>query len=168
MNVKINYTKINNVNLDHYKSQSNVRRSKIAEGGFDYIVYATDQDLDGYHIRGLLTGFIEKYLPEFKNRIGMLQTPVLMFTKNGKVHAWKYNLDDKTEYKGEITYVKGIGSWNPDDLKYIISKDGLEKMIQKVDFQGLTGLSLIDEWLGDDSEPRKKYILKNNFRIAIV
>ena len=91
-----------------------------------------------------------------------------MYSKNGKIQGWKYTLEDKTEYKGDVTYVKGIGSWNPDDLKYIISKDGLEKMIQKVDFQGLNGLNLIEEWLGDDSEPRKKYILNNDFKIAMV
>ena len=167
MKLKIKVSKIDNIDINKYHLQNGVRRAKIAEGGFKYIVYATDQDLDGYHIRGLLTGFIEKYLPEFKNRISMLQTPVLIFSKNGKVYAWKYNLNDKTEYKGESTYVKGIGSWNPDDLKYIISKDGLEKMIQKVDFQGLQGLNLINEWLGDDSEPRKKYILNNEFKIAM-
>ena len=166
MNIK--YTKINNIDFNKYKSQSFVRRSKVINGGFDYIVYATDQDLDGYHIRGLLTGFVERYLPEFKDKIGMLQTPVIMYSKNGKIQGWKYTLEDKTEYKGDVTYVKGIGSWNPDDLKYIISKDGLEKMIQKVDFQGLNGLNLIEEWLGDDSEPRKKYILNNDFKIAMV
>lgn len=153
---------------EHYKSQTSVRRSRTPVGGFKYIIYATDQDLDGYHIRGLLTGFIERYLPEFKGKVGMLQTPVIVYTKGGKVQGWKYTLEDKTEYKGDVTYVKGIGSWNPEDLKYIISKDGLERMIKIVDFQGTKGLQLIEEWLGDDSEPRKKYILKNRFSIATV
>lgn len=166
MNIK--FKKIDKIDINQYQLQSCVRRTKTIVGGFDCIVYATDQDLDGYHIRGLLTGFIERYLPEFKDKIGMLQTPVIMYSSNGKIQGWKYNLDDKTEYKGNVTYVKGIGSWNSDDLKYIISKDGLEKMIQKVDFQGLKGLNLVNQWLGDDSEPRKKYILKNNFKIAMV
>lgn len=98
----------------------------------------------------------------------MLQTPLILYTKNGKVTGWKYTLEDTTEYKGDVTYVKGIGSWNPEDLKYIISKDGIDKMIQPIDFQGIQGEELIKEWLGDDSEPRKKYILNNDFSIAMV
>ena len=41
-------------------------------------------------------------------------------------------------------------------------------MIQVIDFEGETGQELIDEWLGDDSGPRKKYILDNDFKIAMV
>ena len=148
--------KINNItnsDLEKYKKHTLIRRSKDVKGGFDKIVYATDQDLDGFHIRGLLNGFIEKYLPEFKGKVGMLQTPVILYTKNGKVTGWKYNLNDKSNYEGDATYVKGIGSWNSEDLKYI---------------EGETGQELIDEWLGDDSSPRKKYILDNDFKIAMV
>lgn len=36
--------KINNVNISAYRNQKNVRRSKDIKGGFDKIVYATDQD----------------------------------------------------------------------------------------------------------------------------
>ena len=91
-----------------------------------------------------------------------------MFSKNGKVTGWKYNLNDTNEYPGEATYAKGIGSWNSDDLKYIVKQDGLDKMIQIIDFEGAKGQELIDEWLGDDSGPRKKYILDNDFKIAMV
>ena len=98
----------------------------------------------------------------------MLQTPVIMYSKNGKVTGWKYNLNDNTEYPGEATYVKGIGSWNSDDLKYIVKQDGLDRMIQIIDFEGMKGQELIDVWLGDDSGPRKKYILDNDFKIAMV
>lgn len=159
---------ITNFDLEKYKKNTLIRRSKEVKGGFDRIVYATDQDLDGFHIRGLLNGFIEKYLPEFKGKVGMLQTPVILYTKNGKVTGWKYNLNDKSEFQGDPTYVKGIGSWNSEDLKHIVDKDGLDKMIQVIDFEGETGQNLIDEWLGDDSSPRKKYILDNDFKIAMV
>lgn len=39
-----NIKKINNVNIMVYKNQKNVRRSKEIKGGFEKIVYATDQD----------------------------------------------------------------------------------------------------------------------------
>ena len=164
MDLKI--TKLEKIDKAKYKSQTNIRRLRDVSGGFERIVFATDQDLDGFHIRGLLSGFIHKYLPEFKDRIGMLQTPVIIINKNNKIQKWMYNLnDDVTLDKGEVSdYKKGLGSWDVDDLKYIISKDGIDKMVQSVDFTDSE--TVIDDWLGNDSQARKTYILGNNFNIA--
>ena len=163
MDVKIK--KLTNVDQAKYKGQQGVRRIRESKGGFEHIVFATDQDLDGIHIRGLLTGFIEKYLPSMKNRVGMLQTPVIAITKNGKVQRWTYSLDGTIEVRrGEsVDYKKGLGSWDPHELKEIIAKEGLDNMVSKVDFDTL---KVMDEWLGDDSAPRKKYIVANKFNIA--
>lgn len=137
----------------------------IQNENYEYVIYATDQDLDGYHIRGLLTGFFVKYLPALKGRIGMLQTPVMMVTKNDKPVHWHYRLNEEVELKsGEVSsYKKGLGSWDIDELKHVVKTDGLQKMINILDFDDDV---IIDEWLGDDSEPRKKYILANDFSIA--
>ena len=76
---------ITNSDLEKYKKNTLVRRSKEVKGGFEKIVYATDQDLDGFHIRGLLNGFIEKYLPEFKgNPYASMQIPVIVFSASLK------------------------------------------------------------------------------------
>jgi len=137
----------------------------IQNEDYEYVVYATDQDLDGYHIRGLLTGFFVKYLPELKGRIGMLQTPVIGITKNNKLVDWFYNLSYNIELKAgqSSNYYKGLGSWDQEDLIQVVQKDGLDKMIDILEFDDDT---VIDEWLGADSEPRKKYILNNDFNIA--
>ena len=166
--ISINKITKSDIDFSSYVAQTNVRRQRCAKGGFDCIVYATDQDLDGMHIRGLLNGFIERYLPEFKDKVGMLQTPVILYTQGDKITGWKYSLDDETEFKGTATYVKGIGSWNASDLKYIVDKEGLDKMVDMIDFQGARGLKLIDDWLGNDPTPRKKRILENEFEIAKV
>ena len=100
-----------------------------------------------------------------KSRVGMLQTPVIAVTKNGKVQRWTYSLDGTVEVKrGEsVDYKKGLGSWDPDELKEIISQEGLDNMVSAVDFDTV---EIMDEWLGDDSAPRKKYIIANKFNIA--
>ena len=67
---------VSNIDTAKYKAQKNVRRLQKHEGGFEKIVFATDQDLDGFHIRGLLSGFIHKYLPQLRDSVYMLQTPV--------------------------------------------------------------------------------------------
>lgn len=139
----------------------------IQNEGYEYIIYATDQDLDGFHIRGLLNGFFVRYLPELKGKIGMLQTPVIAITKKDKLTRWHYSLQENIQLKaGEVSdYKKGLGSWDIDELKEIVNNDGINKMINIINFNDD---KIIDDWLGDDSEPRKKYILANEFSIASV
>lgn len=160
---------LNAYSASHDKFVKNVELSElykiIQNENYEIIVYATDQDLDGIHIRGLLTGFFIKYLPDYKVKLGMLQTPVIGITKNEKIIKWHYSLNDIIDLKSgeKSNYYKGLGSWDIEDLKEVIKKDGLDKMISRIEFDSL---EIIEEWLGDDSEPRKKYIVENDFSIA--
>lgn len=132
---------------------------------YEHIVYATDQDLDGFHIRGLLTAFFKKYMEHVTTNISVLQTPVICITKNDKPVRWYYGLSDDIKVnKGESSdYKKGLGSWDVEDLKYILSVDTIDKMIEKLEFDSD---EIIENWMGEDSKPRKEYILDNNFSIA--
>ena len=138
----------------------------IKNENYSYIVFATDQDLDGTHIRALLSGFIHKYLSEFEGRVGILETPVVAVYKNDKIQRWIYSLDEDLNIKNneKTFYFKGLGSWNKSDLQEVISKDGVEKMISLINFERCE--ESLNEWLGNDSTPRKKYILENNFSIV--
>jgi DNA topoisomerase-2 len=137
--------------------------SIIKNEGYRYIVFATDEDLDGIHIRALLSGFIYKYLRLFEKNIYVLHTPIIAYFKNNKMIRWSYDLTDNVK-KGETSfYFKGLGSWEKEDLHTVIKTDGLDKMIIPIIFDDSKSLC---EWLGSDSTPRKKYILNNNFSIA--
>ena len=122
--------------------------------------------MDGTHIRSLLSGFIHKYLSEFEGRVGILETPVVAVYKNDKIQRWIYSLDEVLNIKNneKTFYFKGLGSWNKSDLQEVISKDGVEKMISLINFEKCE--ESLDEWLGNDSTPRKKYILENDFSIV--
>jgi DNA gyrase/topoisomerase IV subunit B len=138
----------------------------VKNEGYEYLIYATDQDLDGFHIRGLLSGFIHRYLPECKDKIGILQTPVIAIKKNNKLTKWFYSLNDEIKVSnGETSkYYKGLGSWKTKDLQFVIEKDGLENMI---DFMEFDNEELLDDWLSDSkSDKRKEYISQNEFSIA--
>lgn len=140
----------------------------VKNEGYEYLIYATDQDLDGFHIRGLLSGFIHRYLPECKDKIGILQTPVIAIKKNNKLTKWFYSLNDEIKVSnGETSkYYKGLGSWKTKDLQFVIEKDGLENMI---DFMEFDNEELLDDWLSDSkSDKRKEYISQNEFSIAKV
>lgn len=140
----------------------------IKNENYHQVVYASDQDLDGFHIRALLSGFVRKYLPEYLDKVGMLETPIIGYLKSGKIQRWSYELSDTDKPKqGETPfYYKGLSSWEKEDLKKVIKTDGVEKMIKKLDFTSEQCDNALEEWLGDDSEPRKKHILENDFNIA--
>lgn len=133
---------------------------------YEQIVFATDADLDGCHIRGLLMGFFERYMPEFKGKIAILKTPMIVVKKNGKPVRWSYSISESIEPKaGEVAHwMKGLGSWKTSDLQYIVETDGADKMIDIIEFDDKT---IIDDWLSEStSDKRKEYILENDFNIA--
>lgn len=156
--------------ITQQKFISNVELSNlytiIKSEGYEQIVFATDEDLDGIHIRSLLSGFVRKYLKEYQNKIGILETPIIAVFKNEKIQRWTYSLDEKLELKNNESsfYFKGLGSWEKDDLQTVIKTDGINKMIVPLEFIDCD--ESLDEWLGTDSEPRKKYIIKNEFSIV--
>ena len=160
---------LNAYQATHEKFLKNVELSElykiIKAEGYTEIIIATDADLDGIHIRGILMGFFDKYLPAYKGKIGILSTPV-KFIKKGKVPVrWTYDLNEEmTPKTGEIfKYVKGLGTWNAPDLKYIIQKEGLSKMISMIVFDDD---EIIGHWLDKSVDKRKEYILANEFSIS--
>lgn len=133
---------------------------------YENIVFATDADLDGNHIRGLLIGFFERYMPELKGKIAMLQTPVIVVKKNGKPIRWSYSISESIEPTSSehAHWMKGLGSWKTSDLQQVVDTDGMDKMIDIIEFDDST---IIDNWLSDSTvDRRKEYILDNDFNIA--
>jgi DNA gyrase/topoisomerase IV subunit B len=132
----------------------------------DYIISATDQDLDGIAIRALLLGFYEHFfLEELKNgQIGHLTTPVAVEIKNKKVVKWVYSLNDIGELKNNVKYMKGLGSWKEKDLKNVVKKDGLNNIIEIYDGCDSDDVDTINDWLQEETvDVRKMSIMKNDF-----
>lgn len=145
--------------------------SIIHNSDFEKIVCATDQDLDGIHIRGLLSAFVFKWAPEYLDKLYFLNTPVRGVTdKSGELKRWSYNLhDDLKIQKSEISqYYKGLGTFDREDLQKVIKTDGFENILSKIsiDPKNEEDVKIMEHWLGDDSAPRKGYILENDFSIV--
>ena len=137
---------------------------------FNKIVLASDQDLDGMHIRMLLISFIYKFFPEkLKDKtLYCLDTPVAFIEKNDKLIKWFYDIDELNEYSiksGEkVSYAKGLGAWETPMLKEIIKTDGLDNMLKSYDFNNKD--LLLDWMVAKNVDKRKEYLQNNNFNIA--
>ena len=116
--------------------------------------------IDGAHIGGLLIGFIQKYLPEYSDKLYMLQTPIMAKIKNNRILKWSYKIQSDGDFN---KYFKGYGSWKKEWLKSVIEKDGLEKMLEKIE---INDEEILDDWLSNKkSNKRKEYI--QNFSLDI-
>lgn len=137
----------------------------IKTEGYEYYIYATDQDLDGFLIRGLLTGFFDRYVPDQLKlgRVGMFQTPIMSEMKNGLPSKWVYNVREGDSLKGEVKYFKGLGSHTERGLQHIVETDGIQKMIQMLEYDEEAS-ETIDAWLNTKrADDRKEFLRQNEF-----
>jgi DNA topoisomerase-2 len=90
------------------------------------VLFMTDQDLDGSHIKGLCINLFESEWPsltQISGFIGFMNTPILkaskgqqllMFYNDGEYEAWK----DENDTKGwKIKYYKGLGTSTGKEFK---------------------------------------------------
>jgi len=133
----------------------------LKQENFEEIVIATDADLDGHHIAGLIIGFIVRFLPEYKDRIYRFETPIIGVKKGKKLIRWVYDLNDevKTSTSEVMKYYKGFGSWKKDDLKLVIKEDGLDEMCVKIE---ISSTEVIDNWLHKKKVDVRKHLIKEN------
>lgn len=113
------------VGLEHGKSYSlQDVNSKLRYGK---LLFMTDQDLDGSHIKGLAINMIESEwsslieIPEF---IGYMNTPILKatygkevipFYNNGEYEQWKKENSDFAKWS--VKYYKGLGTSTSKEFK---------------------------------------------------
>lgn len=130
---------------------------------------------DGSHIVGLYLGFFSKYYPEIikQGRLKHLRTPVIVFKdKTDKIKHFFFTLDEYNQFlkKNDVSnlkvhYYKGLGSWEPQDLKPLIEKYGIEYFLETFKNDEECEQT-IDNWLNSkSSDKRKEYLNNNEFSI---
>ncbi|MBP1589111.1 MAG: type IIA DNA topoisomerase subunit B [Kiritimatiellae bacterium] len=93
---------------------------------YEKIVFATDADVDGMHIRNLLLTFFLKFFPSLATtgHVFILETP-LFRVRNKKETRYCYSEAERDAamkaLKGpEVTRFKGLGEINPDEFVHFI------------------------------------------------
>ena len=107
--------------------ESNKTYKNTDELRYNKILFMTDQDLDGSHIKGLCINLFECLWPSLLNIegfLGFMNTPILKATKSGKMIHF-YNEQEYELWKSEhqdakgwsIKYYKGLGTSTGKEFK---------------------------------------------------
>jgi len=160
---------VNILNLDISKAGE---EKKTIE--FDKILITTDADADGSHITAMLIGWFKRFAPNLfdEGKLCKLVTPLIIVENSkGEILHHFMNVPQFKEWekknpnnKNKIVYLKGLGSWERQQLIDLIAKNSIETFIQeyKLDDKGNT---YIEDWLGDDPTKRKEYLREYSFDI---
>ena len=132
---------------------------------YGQLLFMTDQDLDGSHIKGLCINMFHSQwhnLIKIKNFFGFMNTPILKATKGKKVksfynesdyHIWKKANNNGKGWK--IKYYKGLGTSTSKEFKEYFA----EKKIITFKYNGATSDDAIDKVFNKSrADDRKKWL----------
>lgn len=141
---------------------------------FDKVLITTDADADAQHITAMLIGWFKRFAPNLfrDGKICKLITPnIIIQDKNLKIKEYFFNVKDFKQWeeahpgnKGKVVYIKGLGSWEREQLQELIDKNGLDKFILTYRLDEKSN-ELVEDWLGSDPEKRKKHLSSYTFDI---
>ena len=133
---------------------------------YNYVVVATDADVDGMHIRLLLLTFFLQFYPDLvrNGHLYILQTPLFRVRNKQKTiycysDAERLSALEKLGVNPEITRFKGLGEISPDEFKHFIARDiRLDPVI-------LTKESSVQDvltfYMGKNTPERQNFIIDN-------
>jgi topoisomerase-4 subunit B len=133
---------------------------------YNNIVFATDADVDGLHIRLLLMTFFLQFFPDLvKNgHVYILETP-LFRVRNKQETIYCYNETEKQEAtkklgnKPETTRFKGLGEISPGEFARFIGED---MKLQPVMLLPETHIQqLLEYYMGKNTPLRQEFIIDN-------
>jgi topoisomerase-4 subunit B len=138
----------------------------LEELRYNYVVIATDADVDGMHIRLLLLTFFLQFYPDLirNGHLYILQTP-LFRVRNKQKTLYCYSDEERVDAinklgpNPEITRFKGLGEISPDEFKYFIgSTMRLDPVILSKDSPVNDLLSF---YMGKNTPDRQGFIIDN-------
>jgi topoisomerase-4 subunit B len=133
---------------------------------YNYVVVATDADVDGMHIRLLLLTFFLQFYPDLvrNGHLYILQTP-LFRVRNKQKTIYCYSDEERLNAirtlgtNPEITRFKGLGEISPDEFRFFISKDiRLDPVILNRESSVIDVLTF---YMGKNTPERQNFIIEN-------
>lgn len=142
----------------------------IATLRYNKVVMATDADVDGMHIRLLLTTYFLQFYPDLLHggHLYVLETP-LFRVRNKKSTHYCYSESERNKYMrmmpdSEVTRFKGLGEISPQEFKQFIGTD-IKLTPIKMEPQAPTdNIALLNYFMGKNTPERQTFII-NNLRL---
>lgn len=133
---------------------------------YNNIVFATDADVDGMHIRLLLMTFFLQFFPDLvKNgHVYILETP-LFRVRNKQETIYCYDETEKQAAikklgnKPEITRFKGLGEISPDEFARFIGEDMRKQPVLVMPETHIQ--QLLEYYMGKNTPQRQDFIIDN-------
>ena len=130
------------------------------------IVFATDADVDGMHIRLLLMTFFLQFFPDLvKNgHVYILETPLFRVRNKQETHycydeAEKQAAVKKLGNKPEITRFKGLGEISPDEFARFIGPDMRKQPVMVMPETHIQ--QILEYYMGKNTQERQEFIIRN-------
>ncbi|HZK63556.1 MAG TPA: DNA topoisomerase IV subunit B [Puia sp.] len=138
---------------------------------YNNIVFATDADVDGLHIRLLLMTFFLQFFPDLvkNNHVYILETP-LFRVRNKQETIYCYDEKEKQAAmkklgtKPEVTRFKGLGEISPDEFARFIGPD---MKVQPVMIMPETHIQQLLEYFMGKNTPQRQDFIIGNLRLEI-
>lgn len=147
--------------------QIGVPVNSLAELRFGKLAVASDADVDGFHICGLLMNVIDHFWPELFEMgfVHILRTPVILVTMKDKSEIeffterdfrnWEAN--EGTKAKWTMKYYKGLSSWKTPQFANFL--ENLDKYLFKVTMEDEDDKDAIDlAFNGQRADDRKTWL----------
>jgi topoisomerase-4 subunit B len=133
---------------------------------YNYVVIATDADVDGSHIRLLLLTFFLQFYPDLvrNGHLFILQTPLFRVRNKQKTfycysEEEKLSAMEKLGVNPEITRFKGLGEISPDEFSHFIGKSiRLDPVILTKE---ASILDILTFYMGKNTPERQNFIIDN-------
>ena len=140
---------------------------------YEKIIFLHDADFDGTAIGALLLTLFNKVCPRMfsEGRIGVLNTPLLIGKKGTKVEKYFFEFPNASEMNPKLNwlYIKGLGTWNKEDLQQVIDAEGgLDNLIKAYSKDEKSNTS-IENWMGKaNTDFRKEKLRGKEFHIDLL
>ncbi|MCM1151612.1 MAG: type IIA DNA topoisomerase subunit B [Alistipes sp.] len=133
---------------------------------YEKVVIATDADVDGMHIRLLITTFFLQFFPDVIRRghLYILQTP-LFRVRNKKETHYCYSEEERVKAldrcgaNAEITRFKGLGEISPDEFKEFIGENMRLDRVRITKDDPIH--DLLEFYMGKNTFERQGFIIDN-------